>query len=374
MGGVTGIRTDERASERRARVGLTWLAEPGDAVLGREIERVGPVGVLERISAQDPDLPGRRNYAVRLPRADIDACLEAVDSCGGRVVIPGDGEWPTQLDDLGPARPIALFVRGHDLRLAAVRSVAVVGARAATAYGVTVAADLAAALADAGWAVVSGGAYGVDAAAHRGALSASGPTVAVLACGLDVVYPRGHASLLEQVATAGTLISELPPGMHPTRSRFLQRNRMIAALTRGTVVVEAAMRSGALNTAGHAAELGRPVLGVPGPVTSAASAGVHRLFRETGAQVVVDAAQVIEALGLIGELAPEPSVPRRVTDGLDPVALRVFDALPARRPLPLSEVAVAAGLDPVLVGGALSRLGVLGLVISGDRGWQLAHR
>jgi DNA processing protein len=374
VGGVSAADDDARERERRARVALAWLSEPGDQTLGREVERRGAAEVLDRIRAHDRSVPGGRNYAARLDRADADASIVAVEAIDGRVVVPGDGEWPTQLDDLGPARPLVLFVRGADLRLAAVRSVAVVGARAATAYGVTVAADLAAELAASGWTVVSGGAYGIDAAAHRGALSASGATVAVLACGIDVVYPRGHATLLEEVATRGTVTSELPPGSHPTRSRFLERNRVIAGLTRGTVVVEAAVRSGALNTAGHAAELGRPVLGVPGPVTSAASAGVHRLFREAGAEVVVDAAQVIEALGVIGDLAPQPRVPHRVTDGLDPVALRVFEALPANGPMLAAQVCVAAGLDPVLVGGALNRLAVLGLVVPGQRGWRLADR
>jgi DNA processing protein len=366
-----------RADEVRARVELAALSEPGDAALGQQVQQLGAQSVVERIRARRGGLPGRRNYAARLPAVDAEASLAALSACGGRVVIPGDGEWPTQLDDLGPARPLVLFVRGGDLRLAAVRSVAVVGARAATAYGVTVAADLSAELADAGWAVVSGGAYGIDAAAHRGALTSfgaglGGSTVAVLACGVDVVYPLGNTTLLEQVAQQGTLASELPPGCHPTRSRFLQRNRVIAAITRGTVVVEAALRSGALNTAGHAAELGRSVLGVPGPVTSAVSAGVHRLVREAGAQLVTSASEVIEAVGLIGDLAPPPRVPRRATDGLDPVTLRVFDALPAREALAAADVAVAAGLDAVLVTGALNRLAVLGLVEATRHGWRLA--
>jgi DNA processing protein len=367
-----------RDDDVRARIELAGLSEPGDAGLGAQVERLGSCRVIERIRSRRGGLPGRRNYAARLPAVDADASLAALSTCGGRAVIPGDGEWPTQLDDLGPARPLVLFVRGRDLRLAAVRSVAVVGARAATAYGVTVAADLAADLADGGWAVVSGGAYGIDAAAHRGALTslgagAGGSTVAVLACGIDVVYPLGNTALLEQVAQEGTLASELPPGCHPTRSRFLQRNRVIAAITRGTVVVEAAKRSGALNTAGHAAELGRPVLAVPGPVTSAASAGVHRLVRETAAQLVTNALEVIEAVGLIGDLAPPPRLPRRATDGLDPVALRVFDALPAHQVLPAPDIAVAAGLDSVLVMGALNRLAVLGLVETTQRGWRLTQ-
>jgi DNA processing protein len=367
-----------RVAHVRARVELAWLSEPGDSVLGAQVERLGAEAVVDRIRADRGGLPGRRNYAARLSAVDVDGALAALSACGGRAVIPGDGEWPTQLDDLGAAAPLVLFVRGRDLRLAAVRSVAVVGARAASAYGVTVAADLSAELADAGWAVVSGGAYGIDAAAHRGALASFGaglgaPTVAVLACGVDVVYPLGNTALLEQVAREGTVASELPPGCHPTRSRFLQRNRVIAAITRGTVVVEAALRSGALNTAGHAAQLSRLVLGVPGPVTAAASAGVHRLIRDTDAELVTCAAEVIEALGLIGDLAPAPRMPHRSTDGLDPVTLRVYDALAAHHSSSTDQVAVAAGLDLVLVNGALNRLGVLGLVQADRRGWRLTH-
>ncbi|KIF67740.1 hypothetical protein HY68_02335, partial [Streptomyces sp. AcH 505] len=187
---------------------------------------------------------------------------------GGRFVCPGDQEWPSQLDDLGAAAPIGLWVRGGpDLRLWALRSVAVVGARACTPYGAHMAAGLGAGLAERGWVVVSGGAFGVDAAAHRGALAAGGATVAVLACGVDVVYPRGHAELIARIAEQGLVIGELPPGDHPTRSRFILRNRVIAALTRGTVVVEAQYRSGSLVTARSAQRLGRHTIGVPTPLS-----------------------------------------------------------------------------------------------------------
>ncbi|HLZ36978.1 MAG TPA: DNA-processing protein DprA [Mycobacteriales bacterium] len=190
--------------------------------------------------------------------------FETVDRLGGRFVCPGDAEWPSQLDDLHATRPFGLWLRGGShLRLVAVRSVAVVGARAATAYGEHVSGELAADLADAGWAVVSGGAFGVDAASHRGALAAGGATVAVLASGIDVPYPRGHDTLFDRIAHEGLLVTDWPPGAAPARLRFLVRKRVIAALTRGTVVVEAAARSGALNTARHARELGRLVMAGP---------------------------------------------------------------------------------------------------------------
>jgi DNA processing protein len=380
VGGVTASDPPgEPGHDVRARIELSWLAEPGDPGLGDAVERMGAPEVVAGLRGGRLRLPSRRDYAARLAEVDVDASVTALRDCGGRVVVPGDPEWPTQLDDLGPARPLLLFVRGRDLRLAAVRSVAVVGARAASAYGVTVAADLCAELVDAGWAVISGGAYGIDAAAHRGALSspmaATGrSTVAVLACGVDVTYPLGNAALLAQVAQCGTVVSELPPGRHPTRSRFLQRNRVIAALTRGTVVVEAARRSGALNTAHHAGELNRPVMAVPGPVGSAASQGVHALIRDARAQLVVDAGQVLEGVGAIGDLAAEPVMPRRVTDSLDPVALRVFEAIPGHGSIRQVDIVVAAGVDPVLVGGALNRLALLGLVQQQASGWSLTPR
>ncbi len=229
---------------------------------------------------------------------------------GGRLVVPGDLEWPRQLEDLGDLAPWALWVRGTvDLRLSALRSVAVVGARAATSYGTHVASTLGSDLAASGWAVVSGGAFGIDAAAHAGALAARGVTVAVLACGVDVAYPPRHDALFARIAADGLLVSEVPPGAAPHRTRFLVRNRVIAALTRGTVVVEAALRSGSLSTAHEAERLGRPVLGVPGPVTSTMSQGVHRALRG-GALLVTSAAEVVEAVGDLGaDLAPEPSGP-----------------------------------------------------------------
>ena len=186
------------------------------------------------------------------------------------------------------------------------RAVAVVGARACTVYGEHVAGDLAAGLGDRGWTVVSGGAYGIDAAAHRGSLAVDAPTVAVLACGVDVAYPAAHDGLLRSVRAMGVVVSELPPGARPTRRRFLDRNRVIAALGRGTVVVEAALRSGALNTAGHADELSRTVMAVPGPVTSAASAGCHELLRARGAALVTDAADVLDLVGRPGDRRPRP--------------------------------------------------------------------
>jgi DNA processing protein len=203
---------------------------------------------------------------------------------------------------LGVARPYALWLRGEaDLRYCCLQSVSIVGARAASAYGQHVGTELAAALAARGWTVVSGAAYGVDACAHQGALAADGVTIAVLACGVDHAYPPGHYDLLASIAAQGVLVSEWPPGRTPNRLRFLTRNRVIGALTRGTVVVEAGLRSGALNTARHARDLHRPVMAVPGPVTSEVSAGCHKMIREWGAVCVTSAHDVLELLAPLGE-------------------------------------------------------------------------
>lgn len=355
MGGVS----DERA----ARMRLSQLAEPGDERLGAELAASSARVVLERIEANDRTLRGVEHYRARLslPPIELDAAIVGHD---GRYLIPGDGEWPTQLMTLGASAPWGLFVVGGELRSAAARSVAVVGARAATEYGLHVASEFAIDLASRGWAVVSGGAYGIDAAAHRGAIAGGGVTIAALAFGADVVYPRGHTELFARLRDAGgVLVSEFPPGATPTKPRFLLRNRIIAALTRGTVVVEAAHRSGALNTAAVARRLGRPVLVVPGPVTSSMSVGCHRLARgDEPARIVTDASEIIEEVGLIGELAERPDPLRRVRDSLDPISLRVLEAMPTESAVGIDDLAVLAGVDAGATGGVLLRLVAAGLV------------
>lgn len=274
--------------ERLARAALTRILEPGDERGGRWLRECGAVELLRRITTRDGAAerlsgmtPKRlEGYRLRAESAEPERDLAVVAALGGRFVCPGDREWPSQLDDLADARPTGLWVRGpRDLRLWALRSVAVVGSRACTPYGSHMAASLGAGLAELGWVVVSGAAFGVDGAAHRGALAVDGATMAVLACGVDVAYPRGHAELIGRMAEQGLVIGELPPSDHPTSRRFILRNRVIAALTRGTVVVEAEYRSGSLVTARSALRLGRFTMGVPGPATSGLSAGVHELLR-----------------------------------------------------------------------------------------------
>jgi len=378
-----------------ARAALTYLAEPGDPALGALLEICEPAEVLAAIKADTlpgtgpgcGDSPaGRRaleralgRWRTRLPHLPGDAEIAAACGDGVRLVCPADPEWPEGLDDLGLARPYALWLRGRaDLRLAGVRSVSMVGSRAATGYGAHVAGEIAADLGERGWVVVSGGAYGIDAAAHRGALAVGAVTIVVLACGVDYPYPAGHAGLFADVTKQGLVISEWPPGRHPARLRFLIRNRTIAALTRGTVIVEAGERSGALNTARHAAELGRPLMAVPGPVTSAQSAGCHRIIRDWGATCVTCADDVIEMLSALGETptpagTPTPPAAGRDTsrDELDTDSARVLDALPARGAAGTSTIAAEAGVD---LGTVLRCLGLLagsGFIERCERGWRL---
>jgi DNA processing protein len=338
-------------------------------------------GLQARLADRDPD---------EVVRADLAATVR----CGARIVRPGTPEWPSQLDDLGDRAPLLLWVRGAaDLRLLALRSIAVVGTRNATAYGEQVARTWSAQFVSSGCAVISGGAFGIDAAAHRGALAAGGVTVCVLACGVDVVYPRSHDALLAQVTDDGVIVSESPPGAAAMRQRFLSRNRLIAALTRGTVVVEAALRSGAASTAHEADALGRPVLAVPGPVTSAVSAGCHRMVQQGTAHLVTGADDVLKALGLhptesgfAGAATagvPRPAAhPAGVTegdahdsprsrpgDGLPLREARVFDAVPLRRGVSAQAISRTGGLPMAEVVAALGRLQVLGLVRRTADGW-----
>ncbi|MEU9208445.1 DNA-processing protein DprA [Streptomyces sp. NPDC048415] len=365
--------------ERMARVALAGVIEPGDEVGGRWLREFGAVEVARRLTEGGEPLPGVsgtrwEGLRGRAGRVRPEQDLARARAAGVRYICPGEPEWPAQLDDLGDARPTGLWVRGRpSLRIWALRSVAVVGARACTEYGAHMAATLGAGLAERGWVVVSGGAYGVDGAAHRGALGAGGATVAVLACGVDRPYPRGHTELITRIAEQGLVVGELPPGDHPTPSRFILRNRVIAALTRGTVVVEAAYRSGALVTARAAHRLGRFTMGVPGPATSGLSAGVHELLRGE-AVLVSDAAEIAELVGDMGELAPDRRGPVLPRDLLEPGAGRVLAALPARAPAAAEEVARGAGTTVDDAVGRLYELRALGFVERHGDGWKLTRQ
>ena len=380
---------------RRARAWLSRAAEPGTVDFWRFVERVGPVDAVLRIRsgrapARISDLVGAR---AATDRSLTD--LRQAARCGARLVTPEDDEWPAlQLHALtiaggeeaeDPGRqslrtvalvpPLALWVRGAGrLDQLADRSVAIVGARASTAYGEHVAGELGHGLGERGWTVVSGGAFGIDGAAHRGALAARAPTVAVLACGVDRPYPAGHDTMFVRIAESGLLVSEWPPGCAPHKHRFLVRNRLIAALTRGTVVVEAAARSGARATAQRARRLGRQVMVVPGPVTSAMSVGCHELLRDAAAEatLVTTAAQVIETVGDLGDDLADPA-DRAATarDTLSDVARRVLDACPVRSGASPERLAAVAGSDVLDVLRVLPALEMAELVQWTGTGWRL---
>jgi len=271
--------------------------------------------------------------------------------------------------------PFGLWVRGPaHLRQVLEKSVAIVGARACSSYGAHVAGELAAGLSGHGYAVVSGGAYGIDAAAHRGALAVDGVTVAVLACGVDKSYPRSNSALFSRIVEQGLVISELSPGCSPSKLRFLARNRVIAAAGQGTLVVEAAVRSGALNSAGWAEQCGRPVMAVPGPVTSRMSEGSHLLIRERDAVLVTDVAEIIEAVSALGTgLTAYRHSPKTAVDELPHDLRRTLDAVPVQNPAPTLRIATTAGLDVPTTQGALEALAALDLVRFTTTGWCLAH-
>ncbi|HEY0238174.1 MAG TPA: DNA-processing protein DprA [Friedmanniella sp.] len=364
------------SADRTARLALGRVTDAGEPEVADLVARYGArdawtavlEGALGRLT---------RDRAAAL---DLDEARATAGAADVRFVVPGDEEWPDCLDDLtglDPVQrrggvPLGLWLRGPGHLVALLeRSVAIVGSRAATAYGNGVAADLAADLADAGLTVVSGGAFGIDAAAHRGALAVGGPSIGVVANGVDVAYPPGNARIFETLAARHLVVSELPPGAHPTRVRFLARNRLIAALSGGTVVVEAALRSGARNTAGWASALNRPLMAVPGPVHSAASVGPHLMVRSGQAVLVTRAAEVLELVSAAGEhLLPVDHGPTRRTDGLDPVVLGVFEALSARRWRTPGELAGVAGVRVPACLAALSELESLALATGDARGWR----
>lgn len=356
--------------DRWARLAWARLVEPGDPEAARRIAAVGAEAALHGV---DPASTLGLQLAVRLPDLDVERDLDIARTLGARVVVPDDEEWPSGLDSLAnPA--FCLWVRGPlQLAQACERSVAVVGARAASGYGLHQAKELSAGLAERAYTVVSGAAYGIDGAAHEGALAVDGPTVAVVAGGVDRPYPAGHAGLLRRIAESGAVVSEVPPGSAPTRWRFLSRNRLIATMSRGTVVVEAGLRSGSRNTAKTAIEHHRVVCALPGPVTSAVSAGCHVLIRD-GALLVTDAAEVAEAVGPIGELALVKRGPERPGDDLDPLHRAILGSLRVQTPTTLDNLARQCGAGTREVMGALGVLGVNHLVVHDEDGYRRVRR
>lgn len=379
----------ERTVQRLARVELSLVAEPGDGRLAALLAKLQPSDVLDAVRRGSASVPAVWRERV----ADSDDRARSVLALGRerglRWVVPDDREWPAPVDDLAHlsgtgigashdagGAPVGLWVRGSArLDEMVEQSVAVVGARDCTAYGSELAAELAADLADADVTVVSGAAFGIDAAAHRGALALGGPTIAVLACGADLDYPRANAALLSRIAGDGVVVSEQPPGQVPTKSRFLSRNRLIAALSTATVVVEAAVRSGSLNTLRWAEALGRPAMAVPGPVSSQQSAGCHRAIREGRAVLVTQGREVLaEALGPGVVAEPPPGGATTEFDRLPGPARSVLDALDWEERRAVSEISAAATVSAGDTRRALALLRQRGLAEVSAGRWILVRR
>lgn len=372
--------TDPHEAERHARLVLSRVIEPGRRKVHQLVGEIGAVALRDHLLA-DRTRSGPTEVAARILEVEPVRVLAQAERVGARYVIPGDAEWPSWLDRLDVCEPsgevggapLGLWVRGPVRLDSLADSVAIVGSRSATSYGTTAAQDLAAALARHGRTVVSGAAFGIDHAAHHGALAAGGITAAVLASGVDRPYPTAHREMINYIAEHGAVISEMPPGYAPMRNRFLSRNRIIAALACGTVVVEAAARSGALNTAGWAGRLSRPLMAMPGPVGSGASQGTHDLIRSGGAALVTGVDDVLEQVGQLGDhYSPSPRGPLRVRDELSPAQSRILDAVPVRNPASAAAIARTASLGSAVAEHELPRLRDLGLVEEGEAGWTLS--
>ncbi|TFC52404.1 DNA-processing protein DprA [Cryobacterium sp. TMT1-21] len=393
------------AADVFARAAWTGIAEPGDGAAGLLVQALGAApaltavldlwtparlaavvaesGAVDEARAEGADDlaalldQGLQRWRPRLSSGEVIRSLHQAARASTRLLLPGDVLWPVGVDDLGLHAPLALWWRGIPGALLALsNSIALVGARAASGYGEHVAMEASAGLVDRGFAIVSGAAYGIDGMAHRAALASSGVTVAFLAGGADRYYPSGHDELLGRIATQGAVISELPCGSAPTKWRFLQRNRLIAASSAATVVLEAGWRSGSLNTAGHASALGRPLGAVPGPVTSPTSAGCHRLIREYDAVCVTNAAEMAE---LVGERMLQLTLDLPADEGgtagfggRTSEQIRVFDALSSRSPRTVNDIARRAGLSAAAVQGSLGALDLEGAVRERETGWVRA--
>lgn len=407
-----GVELDRDAiAERFARAAWSGIAEPGDRDAGLLVAAVGAESALAALAATPPpvgdevdiralrgvldavgdDAPAEdaltdadlvdaiKRWRSRVAVPNVLLSLRQAARFGAALLVPGDPDWPAGVDELGEHAPLALWVRGDRTLLGRLeRSIAIVGARAATGYGEHVTVEAAAGLVDRGFTIVSGAAYGIDGIAHRAALASSGSTVAFLAGGVDRFYPAGHEALLTRIVERGAVVSEVPCGTAPTKWRFLQRNRLIAAASRATVVVEAGWRSGSLNTAHHAAQLGRPIGAVPGPVTSAASAGCHKLLREALATCVTGPDDMADLLsGLDGHESPRPPDPARgvsrpISSGIDPTGTRVrlLDAVSERTGRNVEKLATISGLTVDRVRAELGLLELEGIVRELPGGWQ----
>ena len=282
-------------NELDARAILFSAIEGGQAFWSSEISTKGALAVYEKLRRGGYDSIKYEKLISSLRGITRDQVLSEIDKHQARFITPIDQDWPVQVNDLA-APPIGLIIKGNISALHQ-RSLAIVGTRNPTSYGARIAGDFAAGFADREWAIVSGGAYGIDSYAHKGALIAEGVTVAVIASGIDINYPAGNSRLFAEICESGVMVTESMPGQRALPHRFLTRNRLIASISKATLVVEAAFRSGSLRTARDAAEMFRPVMAIPGPINSPTSEGCHRLIGERAAEIVTSVADAVEFVG-----------------------------------------------------------------------------
>ncbi|MDO4607163.1 MAG: DNA-processing protein DprA [Bowdeniella nasicola] len=373
--------SDYECPERMAYAAWSAIAETHSGAARRLIRQAPtPMDALDMLGRwlDGADMPPAyrpivERWASRVERMNTDELVDKHLDVGGFLLTPADAAWPNQVDDLDERSPIALWGRGTRLDLlTGPPAVALVGARASTAAGERLAAQWGQELSMRGIPIISGGAYGIDAAAHRGALAADGGTIAVMAGGVDRLYPRGNEELLWRIHDDGLIISEHPPGRQPSRIRFLERNRLIAALSKVTVVVQAALRSGALRTAREAHDLNRSVAAAPGAVTDVMHTGCNEAIRGGLATLVTRSSDIAELAGVSGQhlgAERQSSIPG-ILDGLDEIQARVYDALPKRQAALLPTIADIAGLTQAEVRAALGYLHAIGMVKATLHGYQ----
>lgn len=348
-----------------ARIAWNYLIEPGDRIAGQLLSLCNPSEALNKLLDSDTNPIGEltsvelqaayERWRPRLKAGKANQILDTALSKDIKPLEPTSEYWPVGLADLGSHLPLLLWYRGNIQHFRQNRAVAVVGSRTITHYGNQVTVKLSQELVSSGAGIISGGALGVDAVAHRSTLRAGGVTIGVMAGGLDCLYPSAHLELFDQIAHEGLLVSEMTPGANPTRWRFLQRNRIIACLADATVITEAGYRSGSINTANHANELGRQVFAVPGPINSPSSAGCNRLIQEGRAQMLADLDDLATELGWKTAIDQQPQ-------GMGALELRLFDSLTTRSK-PLEELAALAGLTNVEMKMAVGGLEMLGLIV-----------
>ena len=290
------LQTKALIDEFESRLILFSVIEPGHLGWTAEIQRLGASRVLEALIAGEYGEKSCRNILRKITHTNVDMLQSAVNASDAEFIYPSHPKWPAQLDQLVNP-PIGLIVKG-DIRCLSEKSIAIIGTREPSETGIKNARSFASRFAKHGWHVVSGGAIGIDSAAHSAALKTGGKTIAVVASGVDVDYPPINSELFKRVAENGALVSEVMPYVRAQQNRFLTRNRLIAALSCATLVVEAAYRSGSLRTARDAADLMRPVLAIPGPLESPKSEGCHRLIAEHAAEIVVSEQDAVEFVGV----------------------------------------------------------------------------